>query len=121
MYENKQNERKRIQWRLLAGIKVQYIFGIWRVNTCLVVKCVDFECHLSTKHFCLVFEWSDGKRVIKEHFIVYGWSQYDGANIKQRTIGYGWHQNKEAKLSIQVTTLHQCYKSVHSFRVTCIN
>ena len=30
--------------------------------------------------------------------IVYVWSQYDGANIEQRTIGYGWRQNQEAKL-----------------------
>ena len=32
--------------------------------------------------------------------IVFVWSQYDGANIEQRTIGYGWHQNQEAKLKI---------------------
>ena len=33
-------------------------------------------------------------------YIVFVWSQYDGANIEQRTIGYGWHQNQEAKLKI---------------------
>ena len=33
-------------------------------------------------------------------FIVFVWSQYDGANIEQRTIGYGWRQNQEAKLKI---------------------
>ena len=33
-------------------------------------------------------------------FIVFVLSQYDGANIKQRTIGYGWRQNQEAKLKI---------------------
>ena len=32
--------------------------------------------------------------------IVFVWSQYDGANIEQRTIGYGWRQNQEAKLKI---------------------
>ena len=32
--------------------------------------------------------------------IVFVWSQYDGANIEQRTIGYGWRQNKEVKLKI---------------------
>ena len=32
--------------------------------------------------------------------IVFVWSQYDGANIEQRTIGYAWRQNQEAKLII---------------------
>ena len=32
--------------------------------------------------------------------IVYVWSQYDSANIEQRTIGYGWRQNQEVKLKI---------------------
>ena len=32
--------------------------------------------------------------------IVFVWSQYDGANIEQRTIGYGCRQNQEAKLKI---------------------
>ena len=31
-------------------------------------------------------------------FIVFVWSQYDGANIEQWTKGYGWRQNQEAKL-----------------------
>ena len=32
--------------------------------------------------------------------IVYVWSQYDGANIEQRTVDYGWRQNQEAELKI---------------------
>ena len=39
------------------------------------------------------------QKLVKEG-IVYVWSQYDGANIEQRTIGYGWRQNPEAKLKI---------------------
>ena len=35
-----------------------------------------------------------------QNFIVFVWSQYDGANIDKRTIGYGWCQNHEAKLKI---------------------
>ena len=34
------------------------------------------------------------------HDIVFVWSQYDVANIEQRTIGFGWHQNQKAKLKI---------------------
>ena len=34
------------------------------------------------------------------HFIVFVWSQYDGAKIEQITIGYGWRQNQGAKLKI---------------------
>ena len=33
-------------------------------------------------------------------YIVFVWSQYDGANIEQKTIGYGWRQNQKAKLKI---------------------
>ena len=33
-------------------------------------------------------------------YIVFVWSQYDGAIIEQRIIGYGWRQNQEAKLKI---------------------
>ena len=32
--------------------------------------------------------------------IVFVWSQYNGANIEQKTIGSGWRQNQEAKLKI---------------------
>ena len=35
-----------------------------------------------------------------DNSIVFFWSQYDGANIEQRTIGYGGRQNQEAKLKI---------------------
>ena len=31
---------------------------------------------------------------------VFVWSQYDGANIEQRTKGYGWRQNQKGKLVI---------------------
>ena len=31
---------------------------------------------------------------------VFVWSQYDDANIEQKTIGYGWRQNQKAKLKI---------------------
>ena len=40
-------------------------------------------------------------------YIVFVWSQYDGANIEQRTIGYGWHQNQEAKLKIVGGVMYQ--------------
>ena len=33
----------------------------------------------------------------QELSIYFVWSQYDGANIEQRTTGYGWRQNQEAK------------------------
>ena len=34
------------------------------------------------------------------NYIVFVWSQYDGANIEQRIIGHGWRHNQEAKLKI---------------------
>ena len=41
-----------------------------------------------------------GRFINSGSYILYVWSQYDGANIEQRTIGYGWRQNQEAKLKI---------------------
>ena len=53
--------------------------------------------------------------------IVFVWSQYDGANIDQRTIGDGWCQNQEANLKIVGGDLYgsnqqDLYPTIHSFR-----
>ena len=97
------------EWDKVAGLPNQVDNPL--VTSLPDVLTIDLELKMSFVHYLtylisLALLHSFTISII--HYIVFVWSQCDGANIEQRTIGCGWHQNQEAKLKIVGEDLYWC-------------